>query len=189
VYRLRSLAIGVLAVCCAGAASRDAVLVSRKLEAIESGRLRPGSRVDFSVSGLNAWIREQASQYFPGAVSNLRLDLDKGAATASGDVDFVKLGQAANGESPGWIMRNLFSGERSVVVRAHIASARGSARVDLDRVEISGVAIEGRALDLLIRSYVRPTFPEVKVSEWFRLADRVDHLSISRPGVSVFIGE
>jgi hypothetical protein len=188
VARFKSLLIGTLFICCAGAASRDAALVSRKLDAIESGRLRPGSRVEFSASGLNAWIREEAGQYFPGAVTNLRLDLANNAATASGNVDFVKLRQTATGESPGWIMRNLFSGERSVVVSARVASSGGNARVDVDRIEISGVPIEGRALDLLIQTYVRPTFPDVKLSEWFRLADRVDHLSITPSGAAVFIG-
>jgi hypothetical protein len=188
VARFKSILIGALFLCGAAAASRDATLVGRKLDAIERGRLRPGSRVDFRASGLNAWLREQAARYFPGAVSRLRLDLANSAATVSATVDFVKLRQEATGESPGWIMRNLFSGERSVLVRARVASSAGKARVDVDRVEISGVAIEGRALDFLIQTYVRPTFPDVKLSEWFRLADRVDHLSITPAGASVFIG-
>lgn len=161
--------------------------MGRKLDLIESGRLRAGSRVDFASGELNAWLREESRRYFPGAVTKIRVDLGKNAATGYADVDFVKLRQAATGESTGWIMRNLFSGERSIVVQAHFVSARGGARVDVDSVRISGVPIEGRALDFLIRNYVRPTFPDLKLSEWFHLADRVDRVATTPLGAAVFI--
>jgi len=170
------------------AISREAASVDRKLDLIEKGRLRAGSRVDFASGELNVWLREQARRYFPGAVSNVRVDLGNNSATGYADVDFVKLRQAATGESAGWLMRNLFSGERSMVVQAHFVSTRGGARVDVDSVRISGVPIEGRALDFLIRNYVRPTFPELKLSEWFRLADRVDRVATTPAGATAFIG-
>lgn len=173
---------------CAAAISREAASVGRKLDLIERGRLRAGSRVDFAPGELNAWLREQAEQYFPGAVSNARVELGNNAATGYADVDFVKLRQAATGDSSGWIMRSLFSGERSIVVQAHFVSARGGARVDIDSVRIAGVPIEGRALDFLIRNYVRATFPDLKLSEWFRLAGRVDRVSTTPSGAAVFIG-
>ena len=170
------------------AISREAAAVDRKLGLIEAGRLRAGSRVDLASGELNGWLREQARRYFPGTVSNVRVELGNNSATGYADVDFVKLRQAATGEAPGWLMRNLFSGERAIEVQAHFVSARGSARVDVDSVRISGVPIEGRTLDFLIRDYVRPTFPDLKLSEWFRLADRVDHVATTPVGAAVFIG-
>jgi hypothetical protein len=168
--------------------SPGSVAVSRKFGLIENGRLRAGSRIDFTAGELTDWTREQAAVCFPGAIRNLRWDFSANAATAYADIDFVKLRQATTGEEPGWLMRNLFSGERGVVVKAHLASAAGRARVDLEAVQISGVSIGGRALDLLISDYVRPNFPEVKVAEWFPLADRVDRVILTRSGASVFIG-
>jgi hypothetical protein len=191
---LRKIALFAMTISCAvsisrpAGISRDAASVDRKLDLIESGRLRAGSRVDFASGELNGWLREQAGRYFSGAVSNVRVELGNNAATGYADVDFVKLRQAATGESPGWIMRNLFSGERSMVVQAHFVSEHGSARVDVDSVRISGVPIEGRALDFLIRNYVRPTFPDLKLSEWFRLADRVERIATTPVGAAVFIG-
>jgi len=172
----------------AAATSREAASVERKLDLIESGRLRPGSRVDFPPGELNAWVREQARRYFPGGVRNIRVSLAANSATGYADVDFLKMRQAATGESPGWIMRNLFSGERPIVVQAHLVSANGGARVDVDSVRISGVPIEGRALDFLIRNYVRPTFPDLKLSEWFQLANHVDRMAITPSRATVFIG-
>ncbi len=175
-------------ICRAAAISPEAAGVDRKLDLIESGRLRPGARVNFAPGELNAWLGEQARRYFPGAVRNIRLSLGNNSATGYADVDFVKLRQAATGESPGWIMRNLFSGERPIMVQAHFVSARGGARVDIDSVRIGGVPIEGRALDFLIRNYVRPTFPDLKLSEWFQLADRVERIATAPSGAMVFIG-
>jgi hypothetical protein len=162
--------------------------VSRKLDLIESGRFRPGTRVDFRVADLNSWFRDEARDYFGNAVTHVRIETGYNAVTGYANIDFVKLRQATTGEAPGWLMRNLFAGERPVVIKLHFASERGVARVDLDLVQISGVPIEGSALDFVVRNYVRPTFPDVKISQWFPLADHVDRVSTSPAGASVLIG-
>lgn len=192
--QFRRIVLFAMAISCAASIgrsapiSREAASVDRKLDLIEAGRLRAGSRVDFASGELNGWVREQARRYFPGAVSNVRLDMGINRATGYADVDFVKLRQAATGEAPGWLMRNLFSGERAIEVQAHFVSARGGARVDIDSVRVSGVPIEGRTLDFLIRDYVRPTFPDLKLAEWFRFAGRVDRVATTPAGAAVFIG-
>ncbi|MDE3195594.1 MAG: hypothetical protein KGN84_04580, partial [Acidobacteriota bacterium] len=76
-------------------------------------------------------------------------------------------------------------GERPVVVKARFESRNGRARVDVERVEISGIAIEGSALDFVVENYVRPTFPDVKVNEWFGLRHGIDHFAVAQPGVTV----
>jgi hypothetical protein len=170
------------------ARSSGALSVSRKLDLIENGRFRPGTRVDFPIADLNAWFREEARDYFGGAVTNLRIETGYNAVTGYANIDFVKLRQATTVEAPGWLMRNLFAGDRPVVVKLHFASEGGRARVDLDLVQISGVPIEGNALDFVVRNYVQPTFSDVKLSQWFRLADRVDRVSTTPAGASVLIG-
>jgi hypothetical protein len=84
-------------------------------------------------------------------------------------------------------MKNLFAGEHPVTVTARFESANGRARVDVERVEISGVAIEGRALDFVIAQYVRPTFPDVKVNEWFPLRFGVDRFAVAPGGLTVLM--
>jgi len=86
-------------------------------------------------------------------------------------------------------MRNLFAGERQVVVRARFDSRNRRARVDVDRVEVSGVPIEGATLEFLVQNWLRPTFPDVKIDEWFDLGFRMDRFTVAPTGVSVFIGK
>lgn len=171
------------------AATPLAETAHRKFGLIETGKLAAATRVDLSARELNAWAADEALIYAPGAARNVRLTLTTGGATGSALIDFVKLHQAATHEDPGWIMRNLFSGERPVTVKARFESHNRRARVDVDRVEVSGVPIEGAALGFLIQNWLRPTFPDVKINEWFDLGFRVDRFTVSPVGVSVFIGK
>jgi hypothetical protein len=158
-----------------------------KFDAIETGKAAPGSRIVFSAAELNAWLADAAKTYVPEGARNVRMVLGASRATGYADIDFVRLRQAATGESAGWLMKNLFSGERPVRVTARFESRNGEARVTVERVEISGVAIEGAALDFAIDAFVRPEFPNAVVSEWFPLRYNVDHFTVNPSGVVVFI--
>jgi hypothetical protein len=160
---------------------------NRKFAGIESARLPAGTRIDLSLDELNAWANQKARVYAPGGARNLRLELRDGEATGYALIDFVKLRQATSGDEPGWIMRNLFSGERPVMVKARFQSQNRRARVDVERVEVSGVPIQGSALDFLIRNWLRPTFPDAHVNEWFNLGLRMERFTVRPGGASVFI--
>ena len=162
-------------------------IAHQKFARIEAGKLLPGTRVDLSATELNAWAVDEARIYAPGAARNIRLLLNDGAANASMTVDFLKLRRAATGEEPGWLMKNLFAGERQVTVIGRFESRNRRARVDVDRVEVSGVQIEGATLDFLIQNFLRPTFPDVKVDQWFTLGFRIDRFTVAPAGVSVYI--
>jgi len=167
----------------------DAQSAFRKLGAIESGTVPRGSHVSFSRAEIDAWLLDEAHSHVPNGLSALRLELTANRATAYANVDFLKVQQAATGGGdPGWLIKNLFAGERPVVVTARFASANGRSRVDVERVEISGVPIQGSALDFVIANYVRPTFPDVKVNEWFPLHFGVDRFTLGPAGVTVLMG-
>jgi hypothetical protein len=187
---LRTLAlVGLAGLLSLAAAPSTADIAHQKFARIENGKLPAGARVDLSAAELDAWAADEARLYAPGATRNIHLQLSNGAATGSMLVNFLKLRQAATGEDPGWIMKNLFAGERQVTVTGRFQSRNRSARVDVDRVEISGVQIEGATLTFLIDNFLRPTFPDVKVDEWFALGFRMDRFTVSPVGVSVFVGK
>jgi len=168
-------------------AQADYLSARRKISLIESETLKPGSRVALTSAELNAYVAREAHAAAPGAVRDTRLVLGQGSVTGSALVNFLKLRQA-QGEAPGWLMTRLLDGERPVRVTARIDSARGRATVNVDRVEIAGVAIEGRVLDFLIENYLRPTYPEAKIGEPFELGHRVERLVIRPSAVDVIIG-
>jgi hypothetical protein len=51
------------------------------------------------------------------------------------------------------------------------------------------VPIEGSTLTFLIDNFLRPTFPDVKVDEWFELGFHMDRFTVSPVGVSVYVGK
>jgi len=177
--------VGLLLLSAAGSLTD---IARQKFASIGTGRLPAGTRVNLSAAELNAWATDEARLYAPGAVRNIHLELADGSATGTMLVDFLKLRQAATGEAPSWLVKNLFAGERQVIVSAHFKSTNRRALVDVDRVEVSGVPIEGQALDFLIDNFLRPTFPDVKVDEWFQLGFRMDRFTVAPAGVAVFIG-
>lgn len=171
------------------AAPSTADLAARKFDRIEAAKSPAGTRIDLTAAEISAWAVTEARTYAPGAAREIRLQLGQGRATGSVLIDFLKLRQAATGEESNWLLQNLFSGERPVSVTARIVAHDRRARVDVESVEVSGVKIEGPTLDFLINNWLRPTFPDVMVNEWFDLGFRIDRFTVEPNGVAVFVGK
>lgn len=176
--RLLALGCAVVALAATGAAV--------KFHALAVGAYPLGSRVPITTSEFNAYLRAETPILIGPGVRNARIETDNGSiARGYVDIDFLKVRQA-HGEQPNWLMSQLLAGERPVAITVRITSANGKCRVDVLRVSVSGVVAEGRTLDFLIRNFVIPTFPDVKVGEYFALDYNIDHLEI-RPGVVVVV--
>jgi len=169
------------------AVSPEYQAVVHKFSLIEHDRLKPGSRVVLTPQELNAYAIQEVAEVAPDGVRNPRLDLGSGTATASALIDFGKL-RRAEGKPPGRIMAYLLDGERPVTITARIRSSAGTATVDVESVEISGVTIEGRMLDFLIRNYLLPAYPQAKVGQPFELGHRIERLDVQPSAVGVLIG-
>jgi hypothetical protein len=167
-----------------GAAPNDYLSAKQKFDSIEDGRLKAGARVELSVRELDAY----AEQSVPVGVRDPRLQLPApGVATGIALVDFGKLRRAL-GYQTGWLMSKLLDGDRPVSVTAHIHSAGGRATVDIQRVEISGIAVDGRTLDFLIQNILLPLYPEAVVGRPFELGHRIEKLDVGPAAVAVLIG-
>jgi hypothetical protein len=167
-----------------GLAYDDYVSARQKFDQIEAGRLRPGTRVTLSPRELDAYVAREA----PAGVRNPRLELQAGVARGVALIDFGKV-RRAQGHPPGWLMSKLLDGERPVSVTARIRSANGQATVDVQKVEISGVTIDGRTLDFLIENVLLPTYPDAAVGRPFELGHRIDRLEVQPGAVGVVIGK
>lgn len=156
--------------------------LDRKLALIEQEHQKPGSRVTMTRAEWNAWVADGA----PVGVTHVRIDLGTNRITAFANVDFLKVDRAS-GDAPNWLLSRLLEGDRPVTVTARIQSGKGRVRVDVERVQISGVALEGKALDFLIQAYVLPTYPDAKVGQWIPLSHRMDRIEIDPRTVTVVL--
>ncbi len=159
----------------------------RKLEQVERGGLKAGSRVAFTAAELSSYAHYEAQRAYPDGVRNTAVKLGADVATGSATIDFGKI-RRAQGQAPGWMMGKLLDGERPVRVTARIRSGGGKAVVDVQSVEVSGIAIEGAVLDFLIRNYLLANYPEAKVGEPFELGHRVERVEVRPAAVSLLIG-
>jgi len=182
---MRRLAvISLISAALIAAAVGDYASVKHKFDTIESDRLPAGSRVELTPAELTAYAVKEA----PPGVRNPQLQLGAGkVVTGTALVDFLKV-QRGQGHQPGWLMSKLLDGERPVSVTARIQSGGGRATVDVERVEISGIVIDGRTLDFLIQNVLLPLYPSAVVGRPFELGHRIERLDIRPSNVVVAIG-
>jgi len=175
----------LLALAVASGAAYDFYSSARqKVDLIEGGRLQAGARVDLSLRELNAF----ADREVPAGVRDLKLALEvPETVTGTALVDFGKL-RRAQGYQPGWLMSKLLDGERPVRATARIRSGGGKVTVEVKRVEISGLEIDGKTLDFLMQNFILPFYPEAMVGRPVPMGFRIDRLQVSPTGVGVLIG-
>lgn len=159
--------------------------VRQKFQSIER-QAQPGSRVPISSQELNAYVQTELPRVAPAGVRKPWVQL-QGNNTATGGilVDFVRV-RSAKGQSTNWFLRKLLEGERELKVTALVRSGGGTATVDIQRVEVGGLPIQGAALDFLIKNYLRPNYPEAKIGQPFKLHKRVDRLEV-QPGMAYVV--
>jgi hypothetical protein len=170
----------------AGVSQKDYLSAKRKFQAIDKHPPKPGSRVTITSAEINAYLQAELPKVAPPGIREPKVEmLDNNTATGRATIDFLKL-RSAQGKSTSWMMRKLFEGEREVAVTARIQSGNGQGTVDLERVEVSGITIEGAALDFLIDNYLKPNYPDAKIGRPFALHKHVDRIEVAR-GVAYVI--
>ena len=170
-----------------GGTHSDYLSAKQKVRAIESDRLKPGTRVTFTSPEITAFVAAEAKSVVPEGFRDPKVELGEGEATGTAWIDFGKI-RRAQGQQPGWLLSKLLDGEHPVLVRARMSSGSGRATVNVLRVEVSGVGLEGRPLDFLIQTYLKAYYPEAKVDEPFELGHRIDRIEVKPSGATVVIG-
>jgi hypothetical protein len=60
--------------------------------------------------------------------------------------------------------------------------------VEVQRVEVSGISVDGSTLDFLIRNFLIPMYPDAAVNRPFGLGHRIERLDVQPGAVHVLIG-
>jgi hypothetical protein len=164
--------------------TEDYATAKHKIDLINSDRLRPGAKVTLTPRELNEYVAHEV----PAGVRNTKLEIvSPGVAVGSAMIDFGQVSRA-QGHQPGWLMSKFLNGQRPVSVTAHIVSSNGEATVQVERVEVSGLEIDGKTLDFLIQSFLIPMYPNAAVDRPFELGHRIERLDVEPAAVGVVIG-
>ena len=157
----------------------------KKLDSIADEKLKRGSVVVLSPQEINAWLHEKAVKAFPEGMRNEHVDLGSGNVDGSALVDLLKIQKGKS--SINALIGRLIEGERPLKISIRVESSNGRATVFLTRVELSGVAMDGSILDFLIKQFVQPRYPDIKINQPFDLDYSIDHIEIQPAGVRVVI--
>jgi len=155
----------------------------KKLDSISDQKLKRGAIVTLSPKEINAWIHEKAMKAFPDGIRNDHIDLGPGTADGTALVDLTKVSKTQSNP----LIARLIEGERPLRIAIRVESANGRATVFLTHVELSGVAIDGSILDFLIKHFVQPRYPDIKINQAFDLDFNIDRIEIQPAGVRVAI--
>jgi hypothetical protein len=163
-----------------------AVGAAEKFHGLAIGSYPPGSRVPITNAELNSYLASEVPLLIGPGVRNVRVETESGDIVRGfADIDFLKVRQSY-GDNPNRLVSELLAGERPVAITVKVASTAGKCRVDLLSVSVSGLVIEGGTLDFLIRNFVLPNFPDVKIGKDFELDFNIDRLEI-RPGIAYVV--
>ena len=157
----------------------------KKLDSISDQKLKRGSEVTLSAREVNAWLHEKTVKAFPEGIRNEHIDLGPGTADGNAQVDLTKASRTKNGVNP--LIARLIEGERPLRVAIRVESSNGRATVFLTHVELSGVAIDGSILDFLIKHFVQPRYPDIKINEPIDLDFNIERIEIQPTGVRILI--
>ena len=179
------LALGAALLSLLPAQNADYLRAKSKIEAISNQTVPAGAVVTLTSAEINAWAETEASVKYPDALRRPVIRLGEGQATGEALVDFSRL---SSGQGAGnWLLRTLLEGERPVSVTVRLESSGGMARVDLERVEIAGVPVQGRTLNLLLDYVFRPRYPEAKIGEPFELGYNMEAIRVRPERVDIRI--
>jgi len=156
-----------------------------KLALIMDEKARRGSTIVFTAREMEGWAKVEIPAMVPEGFRSPRVALGSGVADGHALVDFKRL-RHAQGAAPSWL-DNLIEGERPLKVSVAVRSADGWCTVDLTRVEISSVSATGTVLNVLVKTFFLPLFPNAKVNEPFELSYRIDRIEVRPAGVYVTI--
>jgi len=159
----------------------------KKLDSIADEKLKRGAIVVLSPQEINAWLHEKAVKAFPEGIRNEHIDLGPGTTDGTALVDLMKIQKNKSNSTMNALIGLLIEGERPLKISIRVESANGRATVFLTRVEISGVAMEGSILEFLIKQFIQPRYPDIKINQPFDLDYNIDHIEIQPSGVRVLI--
>jgi len=157
----------------------------KKLDSIADEKLKRGAVVVLSPQEINAWLHDKAIKAFPEGLRNEHIELGSGTVDGTALVDLMKIQKGKSGMNA--LIGRLIEGERPLKISIRVESSNGRATVFLTRVELSGVAMDGSILEFLIKQFIQPRYPDIKINQPFDLDYNIDHIEIQPSGVRVLI--
>jgi hypothetical protein len=129
----------------------------------------------FSQEEINAYFSERRLN-MPEGVKSVVFDLKPNQVSAVTRVDFAQIRKGRGTMNP---LLAIFDGIHDChVVASTEAAAPGTVHVRVETVEIDGLTVPNMALEMFVKHYVNPRYPNVGLDRDYRLPARIDSAAI-----------
>jgi hypothetical protein len=118
----------------------------------------------------------------PSGVQDLRAELHANQVIGTAHVDFDQVRAGKSESNP---LLSLFSGVHDVRVEATAEGQNGEADVQIQSAQLDGIEIPKFALQMFIRKYVEPKYPNIGMETRFQLPERIDTAKVQESQVSL----
>jgi hypothetical protein len=158
--------------------------MQRKLDYIDANgrKAHPDPRPTVMTEDeVNAYVAAGRVR-LPAGVQSARFSGTPGVITGNARVDFDQLTASQRSANP---LLGIFTGVHDVAVVAHASGADGVGRVSVDSVSLDGTEIPRFALELFVKRYLQPKYPNIGMDSTFRMAARVNTATVGSHTLTV----
>ena len=126
---------------------------------------------------VNAWFQQRLGVRTPRGLSEIRLDLHPDRPSGTAMVDFEEV-KASSKKAVNPLLDRLLTGKQQLAVSGRFTSSAGNGTFSLEQVSIGGLTFRGFLLDLLLRHFVLPRYPQVVLDRPFPLPAGIDQVVV-----------
>ncbi len=126
---------------------------------------------------INSYFQYKLGTRTPKGVSEIQLDLHPDRPSGAAMVDFEQV-KAASKKPVNPLLDHLLTGRKPISVAGRFTSSGGSGLFHLEQVSIGGLTLKGYLLDLVVRSFVLPRYPQVAIGRPFELPANIEQITV-----------
>ena len=148
-----------------------------KLDFLErNGKSNPIQRRSTQINAeeVNAWFREGGYK-LPQGVERVIFHSQADTIQSNATVDFDAVKEGKRNLNP---LLSIFSGVHEVQVTATASAQNGQGQVNVQSVSIDGVGVPHIALEMFVKKYLTPKYPNIGLENNFQMPDRVDTATV-----------
>ena len=133
---------------------------------------------------INSYFKYRMGGKIPAGISQLRVQLRPQRPSATALVDFDRF-KAASRRPIHPLLDALLDGQHTVGVRGRFTSSNGSGLFHLEEVSIGSWVLRGALLELLVRHFIQPRYPEAAINRPFALAEGIEQAVVEEGRVVI----
>lgn len=130
---------------------------------------------------VNAWFAAGRVK-LPNGVQHVEFHSTPGVITSLARVDFDQLTAKQRSSNP---LLSIFTGVHNVQTVAHAQGEGGIGIVSVDSVSLDGTQIPRLVLQLFVREFITPKYPNVALDSHFHMPDRIDTATVGEHTLTI----